>query len=130
MAIFPENLGKKTLTPDIIMIKLSQFYEEVHLAHFNTTSFATHKNFDIWDDLTEFKDRIGELLLGYQAPKRFGAFSIKVEIRTPLVILNDIISFSHDLEEFADKNNYQDLCNVAQELEGMAVKSKYLLTLS
>lgn len=129
MAIFPESLNKKSLTPDSIMIKLSQFYEEVHLAHFNTTSFATHKNFDIWDDLAEFKDRIGELLLGYQAPKRFGGFSLKIEVRSPLVILNDIISFSHDLEEFADSNKFADLCNVAQELEGMAVKSRYLLTL-
>lgn len=111
------------------MLKLSQFQEETHLAHFNTTSFAVHSALNFYDDLVDFKDKIGELLLGYMAPKRFGPYSLKITIKDPITIVNEIIKFAHDLESYAENANFTDLANVAQELEGGAVKLRYMLTL-
>lgn len=125
MNLFPNSL----LNPDIIIQKLSTFAEEVHLAHFNTTEYAQHQALNFYDDLVDFKDKIGELLLGYFAPKRFSAFSIKVQIKNPQDLIEEIIKFAHDLEKYAQSNKFADLSNIAQELEGGAIKVKYLLTL-
>jgi len=125
MQLFPNSL----LNPDVIIQKLSSFVEEVHLAHFNTNSYAQHQVLNFYDDLVDFKDKIGELLLGYFSPKRFSAFSLKVQIKSPEDLIDEIIKFAHDLEKYAESNKFADLSNIAQELEGSAIKVKYLLTL-
>lgn len=119
------------LTPEKIVAKLSYFYEQTHHLHFNTTSFAEHKALDIWGDFTEFKDKIGELLLGYQAPKRFGIPDpIKVDANVnPVKLMDDVIDFGRKLDDWAQSKNYRDLSNTAQELEGLGAKTKYLLSL-
>ena len=117
-------------TPESIIHRLSFFYEQVHHLHFNTTSFAEHGALNFWKDLVEYKDKIGELLLGYQAPKRFGVMpQITIGNPSPVEVLKQVISFAHTLDQWADKKGYMDLCNIAQELEGDAAKVMYLLTL-
>jgi len=119
------------MTPEKIIGKLSFFYEQIHHLHFNTTSFSEHKALDIWGDITDFKDKIGELLLGYITPKRFGPpESIQIDpYAQPSKVMDDIIDFAHKLDDWATNKKYTDLSNIAQELEGLAAKTKYMLTL-
>lgn len=124
--------GEK-LTPESIMTKLSQLYEQTHLNHFNTMSYAEHKALgDLYESLIDFKDKIGELLLGYMAPRRFGAFQLaptNPKISCEMLLENGVM-FSKQLKKYSEENKYLDLGNVADELEGTFVKTKYLLTLT
>ena len=45
-------------------------------------------------------------------------------------VVSDLMSFSKELEEYAESNSMPDICNIAQSLSGEAAKTKYLLTLS
>lgn len=131
--IFPKSMTEKNaLSPEVIISRLSFFYEQIHECHFNTKSFAQHSALNYYDSLVDFKDKIGELLLGYIVPKRFTQIpSFKTSpTANPVDILRQIIDFSHELEKYAEKNNYRDLANIAQELEGSAVKVVFMLTLS
>lgn len=131
--IFPKKmLEKQTLTPEIIISKLSFFEAQIHECHFNTKAFSQHKAGDYYDELLGFKDKIGELLLGYMAPRRFGPIPTYKTSPTAQMtdVIQDIISFSHDLYNYAEANNYRGLANTADDLEGSAVKVNYLLTLS
>jgi DNA-binding ferritin-like protein len=129
---FPKMLEKQTLTPELIVSKLSFFYEQTHECHFNTKSFAVHSALNYYDTLIDFKDKVGELLLGYMAPKRFGQMQTFKTSPTadPVELMKQIVEFSHQLEQYAEKNNYRDLANTAQDIEGSAVKNLFLLTLS
>lgn len=125
------KIKRQEMTPESIINKLSFFYEQVHHLHFNTKSYATHNALNFWEELTGFKDKIGELLLGYQAPVRF---------KTPEPIIFDtmldetgtikeVVTFARKLDDWAQEKNYRDLSNIAQELEGSAAKTLYMLSL-
>lgn len=121
------------LSPESIISKLSQLYEQVHHLHFNTMSYAEHKALgDLYESLIDFKDRIGELLLGYMSPRRFGPITLsptKPNVDCE-IILEAGCSLSRDIKQYATDNKYLDLGNVADELEGTFIKTKYLLTLT
>jgi hypothetical protein len=40
-----------------------------------------------------------------------------------------IITFAHDLDDWAQSKKYTDLSNLSQELEGLAAKQLYMLSL-
>ena len=131
--IFPKKmLEKQTLTPEMIISKLSFFKEQVDECHYNTKSHAQHEAGNYYSELVDFKDRIAELLLGYMAPRRFGPIPTYKTSPTAQMadVIKDIISFSHDLYNYAESNTYRGLANVADDLEASAVKVNYLLTLS
>lgn len=43
MALFPENASMKNLNIEGVASRLSFFYEQIHLIHWQTTSIAEHK---------------------------------------------------------------------------------------
>jgi len=45
-------------------------------------------------------------------------------------VVNDLITFAKQLEEYGEANNMPDIENVAQSLSGEAAQTKYRLTLS
>lgn len=129
--LFPET---ETLSLETIAAKLSAFYEQAHLLHWQTKSYAEHKALgDFYTKLIDFKDEIVEKLMGYQN-RRIRAFKVgqlldhSMGASAKLVELVD--KFAKQLENWASKNNYCDIENIAQSLSGEAQKTKYLLSLS
>ena len=136
-SLFPEEMMENqgsSLTLETIAGKLSYFYEELHLLHFQTTSFAEHSALGtIYDKVGDFQDEIVEKIMGYSG-RRIKAFKIDAlkdyNPGMPNQVLRELIKFAKDLQEFGENNNMPDIENVAQSLSGEASQTLYRLTLS
>jgi DNA-binding ferritin-like protein len=137
-SLFPdemmENAMGSSLTLETISGKLSYFYEQLHLLHFQTTSFAEHEALGkIYDKVGDFQDEIVEKIMGYSG-RRIKAYRIDVlkdyELGAPSRVVKELVAFAKDLEEFGESNNMPDIENVAQSLSGEAAQTLYRLTLS
>jgi len=129
--LFPEKPKSNALNPDRIIAILFYLHDAAHLKHLQTTGFAEHKALDIlYTQLVSFKDEIGEMLLGYIAPRRFSKFeSIPVKDMHHNDLVEQVIKFADDLYYYAEENKWWALSNKAQDLSGLGLKIKYLLTL-
>ena len=137
-SLFPEEMmeskGSSSLTLETIAGKLSYFHEELHLLHFQTTSFAEHSALGtIYDKVADLQDEIVEKIMGYTG-KRVRAYKIDAlkdySAGMPNIVVRELVKFASDLEEYAEANNMPDIENISQSLSGEAAKTKYLLTLS
>lgn len=132
-SLFPESMmSSAEMTIESVASKLTYFHEQLHLLHWNTTSYAEHQALGgLYDYVHDFKDGVVEKLMGYMG-KRVG--QLKMEPVSPTAsataVVTDLINFSHQLMEWAEANKYCDVENLAQSLSGEAAKTKYLLTLS
>lgn len=129
--LFPET---ETLSLETVAAKLSFFYDQTHLLHWQTRSYAEHKALgDFYNKLLDFKDEIVEKLMGYQN-RRVKAFKIPAisdySLGAPLKLVELVDKFAKQLENWSGKNGYCDIENIAQSLSGEAQKTKYLLSLS
>ena len=132
-SIFPsEMLNGSEMSVDSVAAKLTYFHEQLHLLHWQTTSYAEHQALGgLYDYVHDFKDGVVEKLMGYTG-KRPKAFKIE-----PLSdgagasnVVSELMSFSSSLKSYAESNGYHDISNLADALSGEAAKTKYLLTLS
>jgi hypothetical protein len=136
-SLFPEEMmeGKgSSLTLETIAGKLSFFYEQIHLLHFQTTSFAEHSALGtIYDKVADLQDEIVEKIMGYTG-KRVRAYKIDAlkdySNGMPNIVVRELVTFAKQLEEFGEANNMPDIENVAQSLSGEAAQTLYRLTLS
>jgi DNA-binding ferritin-like protein len=137
-SLFPdemmENAIGNALTLETIAGKLSYFYEQLHLLHFQTTSFAEHEALGkIYDRVGDFQDEIVEKIMGYSG-RRIKAYKIDVlkdySSGAPNQVVKELVSFAKQLEEFGEANKMPDIENVAQSLSGEAAQCLYRLTLS
>jgi len=137
-SLFPEEMMESkslnALTLETISGKISYFYEQLHLLHWQTTSFAEHEALGkLYDKVGDFQDEIVEKIMGYSG-RRIKAFRIDVlkdyDSSMPNKVVKDLISFAKELEEFGESNNMPDIENVAQSLSGEAAQTIYRLTLS
>ncbi len=134
-SLFPqEMLSKATdseLSLESIAAKLTYFHEQLHLTHWQTTSYAEHQATGaLYDYVHDFKDGLIEKLMGYTG-KRPGAYRIEpLTDCTAEKCTSDIMAFASSLKMYGEKNSYHDVCNLADSLSGEAAKTKYLLTLS
>jgi DNA-binding ferritin-like protein len=136
-SLFPEEMMESKgsgLTLETIAGKLSYFYEELHLLHFQTTSFAEHEALGkIYDKVGDLQDEIIEKIMGYTG-KRVRAYKIDAlkdySSGMPNQVVKELVSFAKDLEDYAEANNMPDIENVAQSLSGEAAQTLYRLTLS
>lgn len=137
-SLFPEEMmeskGSSSLTLETIAGKLSYFYEQLHLLHFQTTSFAEHSALGtIYDKVGDFQDEIVEKIMGYSG-KRVRAYKIDAlkdyTSGMPNQVVKELVVFAKDLEEFGEANNMCDIENIAQSLSGEAAQTLYRLTLS
>lgn len=127
--------SSSVLTPEKIVSILFQAHTQFHFYHLQTTSYAQHKALDgFYTALIDYKDNISEFLLGVQAPKRFSTITTGPIISYSLPNINKsldvLFEFTQDLCDYADKQNFEQLCNLSSELQGDVIKTKYLLTLS
>jgi DNA-binding ferritin-like protein len=137
-SLFPDNMMENAignaLTLETISGKLSFFYEQLHLLHFQTTSFAEHEALGkIYDKVGDFQDEIVEKIMGYSG-KRIKAYKIDplrdYSSGAPTQVVKELVSFAKQLEEFGEANNMPDIENIAQSLSGEAAQTLYRLTLS
>jgi len=131
MSIFPkEMMGNADMSLESVAAKLTYFQVQLHLLHWQTTSFAEHKALDtIYSFVVDFTDEVVEKLMGY-ANRRVKVFKLEpLSSDNSLAVINSIIAFAYTLIEWAEANHYCDIENLAQSLSGEAAKTKYLLTL-
>jgi DNA-binding ferritin-like protein len=134
-SLFPEDMVNKAAGSDLslesIAAKLTYFHEQLHLLHWQTTSYAQHKALGkLYEFVQDFKDGVVEKLMGYTG-KRPAAYKIEPLTNCkPEQCVSDLMSFASDLKMYGEKNSFHDICNLADALSGEAAKTKYLLTLS
>ena len=133
-SLFPDDMMKSSsegLTLESIAAKLTYFHEQLHLTHWQTTSYAEHKALGkLYEYVQDFKDEVVEKLMGYTG-KRPSAYKIEPLTNcTGMQCATDLMSFASSLKMYGEKNRFHDVCNLADALSGEAAKTKYLLTLS
>jgi hypothetical protein len=131
-SLFPEEMMKSgELNLEIIAGKLTYFHEQLHLLHWQTTSYAQHKALGkLYEYVQDFKDGAVEKLMGYTG-KRPGVFKIDPLTATDSnAVVTALMDFASNLKRYAESNSYHDIANLADALSGEAAKTKYLLTLS
>jgi DNA-binding ferritin-like protein len=133
-SLFPDDMMKSSsegLTLDSIAAKLTYFHEQLHLLHWQTTSYAEHQALGgLYDYVHDFKDGLIEKIMGYTG-KRPGAYKIEpLGAANATSVVSDLMNFASQLKGYGEKNSFHDVCNLADALSGEAAKTKYLLTLS
>ena len=136
-SLFPQGMMQSAggeLSPDGIATKLSYFEIQLHNLHWATRSFAEHEALGkIYDKVFDLKDEIVEKIMGYTGTraKTTGVNGLKdYAIGVSEQVINELISFSKQLENYGASNNMPDIENIAQSLSGEAAQTKYRLTLS
>ena len=136
-SLFPEDMMSKSggeLSPDIVATKLSYFEIQLHNLHWAKRSFAEHEALvKIYDKVFDMKDEIVEKIMGYTGTraKTTGVNGLKdYAVGVSDQVINELISFSKQLENYGASNNMPDIENIAQSLSGEAAQTKYRLTLS
>jgi len=131
-SLFPDEMMKSgELNLETIAGKLTYFHEQLHLTHWQTTSYAEHKSLGkLYEYVQEFKDGVIEKLMGYTG-KRPAPYKIEPLINcTGNECVSNLLSFASSLKSYGEANSYHDIANLADALSGEAAKTKYLLTLS
>jgi len=133
-SLFPEEMMESKgseLSLESIAAKLTYFHEQLHLTHWQTTSYAEHQATGaLYDYVHDFKDGLIEKIMGCTG-KRPGPYKIEPLTNcTGMQCASDLLSFASALKMYGEKNGYHDVCNLADALSGEAAKTKFLLTLS
>lgn len=134
-SLFPEDMINKgpssELSLESIAARLSYFHEQLHLLHWQTSSYAEHQALGgLYDYVHDFKDGLIEKIMGYTG-KRPGAYKIEpLGGATATSVVSELMSFASQLKMYGEKNSFHDVCNLADSLSGEAAKTRYLLTLS
>jgi hypothetical protein len=135
-SLFPQEMinksnGPGTMSLESIASKLTYFQEQLHLLHWQTSSYAEHKaTGKLYEYIQDFKDDLMEKLMGYTARK---PMSLKIDPIGPAevaMVVSELMSFASSLKVYGESNAYHDIANLADALSGEAAKTKYLLTLS
>ena len=138
LSIFPEGMlggsSSPSLNLDSIAAKLTHFVDQLHLLHWQTTSYAEHQALGgLYDKVFDLKDEIVEKIMGYTGtrPKASKHEMLRdYSIGIAKSVVTDLKSFASELESYGESNNMPDIENLAQGLSGDAAKTLYLLTLS
>lgn len=133
-SLFPEEMIKSSpqeMSLEAIASKLTYFHEQLHLLHWQTSSYAEHQALGgLYDYVHDFKDGVVEKLMGYTGRKP-GVFKMEpLTSSTADAVVSELLGFSSSLKSYAENNSYHDIANLADALSGEAAKTKYLLTLS
>jgi len=133
-SLFPQDMLNSSggeLSLESIAAKLTYFHEQLHLTHWQTTSYAEHQATGaLYDYVHDFKDGLIEKIMGYTG-KRPAPYKIEALTNcTAGQCVSDLLSFASALKAYGERNGYHDVCNLADALSGEAAKTRYLLTLS
>ena len=133
---FPNSMLNKEalLSCEEIASKLSTFYEQAHLYHLQTSSYAEHMALGgLYECIGSFKDGCLEQLMGYKGMK-LKAFKIDAlknySTGVSKSFVQEIQEFSHKLIKYGKENHMPGISAMAEELSGKLAKTAYLLTLT
>jgi hypothetical protein len=131
MKLFSDDVTP-ILSAENIFSTLVSLEVESHLLHLNTTSFAQHKALDeLYSGIQGFRDTILENVLGHTNKRLMPVKGIAVKTgRTEQEICSELNMFSKQLHSWGEDNDWDDLANIADELQALSTKVSYLLTLS
>jgi hypothetical protein len=136
-SLFPQEMMQSAggeLSPDVVATKLSYFEIQFHNLHWATRSLAEHNALGkIYEKVFDMKDEIVEKIMGYTGirAKTTGVSGLKdYASGVSEQVVNELISFAKQLENYGASNNMPDIENVAQSLSGEAARTKFRLTLS
>lgn len=133
-SIFPDSMLNKgsDMTLEGIAAKLTYFHLQLHLIHWQTSSYAGHMALgSLYDYVHDFKDDVIEKLMGYTGKKPKGIKLIPLQdTASSNSVVNELKLWATELGTFAKSNGYSDIDNMSQDLSGHASKTLYLLTLS
>lgn len=136
MDLFPKTMTENVgLTPERVFSTMLSLEVEAHIIHLNTSSFAEHKATDeLYSGIQGFRDTIMENILGHMASKGIRltppkGVSVKIG-RSSSEVAREVCEFSYQLHEWAEENDWNDLANIADEMQALGTKVSYLLTLS
>jgi len=132
MAIFPEKMLNTKLSLDGIASKLTYYHLQAQLYHWQTFAGFEHSaTGELYELLFSFKDELIEKIMGYEN-KRINSFNILTlknhSTGSSKSLVNEIILFCRELEEFGKKSNMCDVENMAQDLSGSCARINYKLT--
>lgn len=136
MELFPDNMANKSpseMTLEDIASKFDYFFQQIHLLHLQTSSYAEHMALNVWNDMPDAKDEFMEKLMGYEGRKLRGYKALPITDYlpgSPSKVLNELKDFAGQMERYASIKGYPDIENLAQSLSGTASKTLFLLTLS
>jgi DNA-binding ferritin-like protein len=132
MAIFDSI--QKAMSINDIASKLFSLPVKVQFCHHNTHSFSAHKALDkSYDSLNDLKDEIIEKIIGYSGTRYTELVIPKYSKYTEAMnkeVAKDIMDFGKQLEEWAEKQEFCDIENLAQSYSGVGAQLNYLLTLT
>ena len=133
-SLFPEDMMSKSggaLTLETIAAKLTYFHEQLHLLHWQTSSYAEHMALGgLYDYVHDFKDGLVEKIMGYTGKRPSGYKIDALGGAQATAVVSELMAFASSLKDYGEANSYHDVCNLADSLSGEAAKVKYLLTLS
>lgn len=135
MSLFPQNMFDKSesgsLNVNSIAAKITFFQEQLHLLHWNTSSYAEHKALgSLYEYVQGFKDDLIEKVMGYTGVKPSGYTVDALRMVPADSIITQMLEYACDLKSYGEMNKYHDVCNLADSFSGEIAKTKYLLTLS
>lgn len=137
-SFFPEKImeskTEQGMSIESVASKFSSLYEQAHLYHWQTFGLAEHEALgDLYDLIFGLKDEVIEKMMGY-SNRRIKSFKVEqakdYSPGSPTNLVNEVISFAKQLEDYGSSNNMPDIENIAQSFSGSAAKIKYRLTLS
>ncbi len=133
-SLFPEDMMAKSsgeMTLESIAAKLIYFHEQLHLLHWQTSSYAEHQALGgLYDYVHDFKDGLIEKIMGYTGKRPSGYKIDALGSAQATAVVSELMAFASSLKSYGESNSYHDVCNLADSLSGEAAKTKYLLTLS
>lgn len=135
-SLFPEEMISKSngggmMSLESIASKLTHFQEQLHLLHWQTSSYSEHKaTGKLYEYLQDFRDDVVEKIMGYTARKPLSLKIDPIGATEVAVVVDELMSFASLLKVYGESNKYHDISNLADALSGEAAKAKYLLNLS
>jgi hypothetical protein len=135
-SLFPEDMLSSSggeLTIEVIAQKFSFYFEQLHLLHLQTPSYAEHQALNLWEDIVDAKDSFLEQLMGYEG-RKIGSYTFlpltNYVVGAPSRTVTELKEFTKQLESYATMKGYSNIGNMAQDLGGKCAKTLFLLTLS
>jgi DNA-binding ferritin-like protein len=100
---------------------------QVRQCHVKTRNYPAHEAFDkIYEGVSNLIDDITEQLIGYSGEEMGDLVLDTVRTLEPAALASQIIEDAAKIIDFANKNKYYNIENLAQEFSGLGAKLKYL----
>jgi len=131
-SLFPDNMLRTSeLSLESIAGKLTFFHLQLQFLHWKAVTAGEHSSLgDLYEYVYDQKDIIVEALMGCME-RKIRTFKVDpvTDNTSHEIVVNDLLSFLHDLKEWAEMNHYDGIEDLASALHGYVDRAKYRLTM-